>query len=81
MAAAATVASLLPGGPPVDPESGPRELADAGLRVDESLRTSAIAAVNEVLDDESEWHELWAEAGSLEEATAPVRRVLDALRQ
>ncbi|GAA1483189.1 hypothetical protein GCM10009624_36300 [Gordonia sinesedis] len=72
IAAAATVAALVPGGPEVDEAYGPQSLNEPGFVVDTELRERAVRALRAVLAPESEWAQLWDEAGDLDEATAVI---------
>lgn len=72
IAAAATVAALVPGGPAVDEAYGPHTLGEPGFAVTAELRGQAVAALRAVLSPESEWSQLWAESGDLDEAKAVV---------
>lgn len=75
VAAAALVASS--NGMPVDGPAEVEELIRSGtVPADDQVRTRARAALSGVNADESEWHELWAEAGSL----AAVDDVLSSIR-
>ncbi|WP_148613075.1 DUF4259 domain-containing protein [Nocardioides rubriscoriae] len=75
IAAAAWLASGV-GGPPLDevldmPPAGPVTATQA---------TAALAAVSLATGTSSEWRELWDEAGTTDEARAPVDEVVRALR-
>ena len=75
VAAAAVVAGAQPGGPEVDDSYGPDAETVAGLQPDADLATLATRALTRVVDEESEWRELWEEAGQFDDA----RRALDPL--
>ena len=79
VAAAATVASLVPGGPAVDEAYGPKTLAELPVDVDADLRRRASAALRKVLDPESEWSELWDEGDGGDEARRVVTRLVEVL--
>ncbi|MET0789393.1 MAG: DUF4259 domain-containing protein [Cellulomonas sp.] len=75
VAAAAVVAAAQPDGPELDENYGPDADTVAGLQLGPDLRTLATRALTRVVDDESEWRELWEEAGQFDDA----RRALDPL--
>ena len=75
IAAAAVVAATRPGGPQVDTSYGPDADTIASLDLDDQLSTLAAQALARVMDEESEWRELWEEAGEFDDA----RRVLDGI--
>ncbi|MBB0967638.1 DUF4259 domain-containing protein [Dietzia aerolata] len=79
LAAAALVARLSPGGGAVDLEGGPSATDVPGLEVDDTVRATAAKAARAAIDESSEWHELWSEAGSLDEAMSPVTEILRVL--
>ncbi|MFB9377716.1 DUF4259 domain-containing protein [Kineococcus gynurae] len=81
VAAACVVAGALPGGPAVDENYGPPAEVITSLEVDEELRALALRAVQEAIGEGSEWHDLWSEAGALDEATTALQPVVDALRR
>ncbi|MEW2329632.1 DUF4259 domain-containing protein [Micromonospora chersina] len=67
IAAAAIVASRLPDGPPITSAHAPDFLlAGESLELDDDLPELAIAALARILDGDSEWRELWSEAGATE---------------
>jgi hypothetical protein len=81
IAAAAIVASLQPDGPGVDSTYGPDFLA-AGetIELPEDMVELSLRAIARVLDEESEWRELWEESDGLDEAIAalePIRAALN----
>lgn len=81
IAAAAIVASQQPGGPEVDSAYGPAFLT-GGETVDlpDDFVELALRAVARVLDEESEWRELWDEGDGLDDAIAalePIRAALN----
>ncbi|GAB7037681.1 MULTISPECIES: DUF4259 domain-containing protein [Catenuloplanes] len=83
IAAAAVVASQLPGGTTVDTPYAPDFLLNGG-RVEMAGDVPAIAvrALDRVVGDDSEWRELWAEAEtSYPQALASVRAIRDTLAQ
>jgi len=67
IAAAAIVASGMPGGEPIT-ASGVPEFVRAGavLEGDGGLAELAVAALDRVLGEESEWRALWGEGGATE---------------
>jgi hypothetical protein len=83
IAAAAIVASQLPGGTPIKTPYAPDFLVEGG-RVEVADDTPAIAvrALDRIVGDASEWRELWAEAEeSYPQALASVRAIRDTLEQ
>lgn len=81
IAASALVAGAQPDGPTVDSNYGPPAAALASLTPDADLRMLASRAMTRVLAEDSEWVELWEEAGELEAARSAPTPVLTALRQ
>jgi hypothetical protein len=81
IAAAAIVASQQPDGPEVDSVYGPDFLTDGGtIELPEDYVDLAVRAIARVLDEESEWRDLWEQADSLDEAIAalePIRAALN----
>ncbi|MFC8044224.1 DUF4259 domain-containing protein [Nocardia sp. NPDC057353] len=64
VAAAAVVASTLPGGTPVTSAYGPTFLTEGGsLDIGDGTPELAVRALERVLGADSEWVELWAEGG------------------
>ena len=80
LAAAAVVSSAQTNGPQLDDNYGPGPDAVDGLELDESLRTLAVQAVTRVLGADSEWRELWEDAGEFDEARAALEPILSALQ-
>ncbi|WP_206515554.1 DUF4259 domain-containing protein [Georgenia faecalis] len=78
LAAAALVAAAQPNGPA--DTYGLNLTALEGLVLDDSLRALPVLAARRVLGAESEWRELWEEAGELSEARAALEPVLSGLR-
>jgi len=76
VAAAAVVAALQDGGPALDEGYGPTV---GSLHLEPELRGLAARAVARVLGEESEWRELWEEAGQLEDARSELDPILSAL--
>ncbi|MFT4042571.1 MAG: DUF4259 domain-containing protein [Gordonia sp. (in: high G+C Gram-positive bacteria)] len=66
IAASATVAALVEGGPVPDVVYGPKNLG--GLVADDHLRAAAIAALKSVLEPNTEWSELWSETEHFDDA-------------
>lgn len=67
IAAAAIVASQMPGGEPITSPYAPDFLlAGESLALDDDLPQLAIKALDRVLSDDSEWRSLWGEAGVTE---------------
>ncbi|ONI84314.1 hypothetical protein ALI144C_14115 [Actinosynnema sp. ALI-1.44] len=80
IAAAAVVASQLPGGPDVDSVYGPEFLTDGdGVDLPEEFAELALRAITRILSDESEWRDLWEEAESLDEAIGALEPIRAAL--
>ncbi|WP_028045577.1 DUF4259 domain-containing protein [Cellulomonas sp. URHE0023] len=75
IAAAAVIAGTRPDGPEIDHNYGPDAGTLAALQLDRDLDTLATQALVRVMDEGSEWRELWEEADEFDDA----RRVLDAL--
>lgn len=63
VAAAAWLASALPGGRPVEPHYGPTRAVPGSLP---ALATLVAPALERVLAEDSEWRELWDEADESE---------------
>ncbi|MEU4476351.1 DUF4259 domain-containing protein [Micromonospora sp. NPDC023888] len=64
IAAAAIVASLMPGGAPITSPYAPDFLlAGESLDLDDDLPQLAVEALDQVLSDDSEWRSDWGEAG------------------
>jgi hypothetical protein len=80
IAAAAVVASLHPGGPPIDSAYAPDFITGGGrLDLPPALTGLAIRALDRVAEEDSEWRDLWDQAGTLEDAVAdlvPIRAAL-----
>ncbi|MCH5642220.1 MULTISPECIES: DUF4259 domain-containing protein [unclassified Gordonia (in: high G+C Gram-positive bacteria)] len=81
LAAVATVAALMPGGPEPDESYGPQTLDEAPFEVSDSLRSRAVTVAERVLDEATEWSELWIEADRWDEAKEPVRQLVSFLRR
>ena len=79
VAAAAVVAATQPGGPELDNNYGPDADTLTSLRLEPDLRVLANRALLRALDEESEWRELWEEAGQYDEARRALDPVLSAL--
>ena len=82
VAAAAVVAAHLPGGPGISAEFGPKCLVDGEefLEIPADLPELALRAIVRVVGDNSEWCELWDDAGRLDSAIEvldPIRLSLD----
>ncbi|WP_127506032.1 DUF4259 domain-containing protein [Actinoplanes solisilvae] len=82
VAAAALVASHLPGGTPVTSPYAPDFLVEGGgrLEITPDLPPLALRALDRIVGDDSEWCELWSESGSLDPDVAaslePIRAIL-----
>lgn len=79
LAAAAVVSAARPKGPRLDDNYGPDAGALEGLVVDDDLRALAVRAVTRVAGGDSEWRELWEDAGELDEARTALEPMLSAL--
>ncbi|MEV7227165.1 DUF4259 domain-containing protein [Polymorphospora sp. NPDC051019] len=81
VAAAAVVASQLPGGPKIESAYAPDFLTGGeSLPLPEHLPALAVRALDRIVADESEWRDLWADSGALDKAVAelgPIRVALD----
>ena len=63
IAAAAIVAAQLPGGSPIDSSYAPDFLLEGGaIEVPPDIPPLALSALDRVVDDDSEWRELWEDA-------------------
>ena len=80
LAAAAVVATRLPGGPDVNHNYGPNVETLADLRLEADLVPLALQAIDRVVAEDSEWFEVWDDAGSLDEARETLTPVLVTLR-
>ncbi len=54
-------------------------IADGSLPTDASTRQLAVAALTRIAGDDSEWHELWADAGELTAVLAVNERLAEVL--
>jgi hypothetical protein len=79
LAAAALVSAAQPNGPQPDDNYGPDAAALEGLVLDDGLRALADRAVTRVLGADSEWRELWEDAGEFDEARTVLGPILSAL--
>ena len=79
IAAAAVVAATQPGGPELDNNYGPDADTVSALALGPDLRILASRALLRALDEESEWRELWEDAGQYDEARRALDPVLAAL--
>jgi hypothetical protein len=67
IAAAAIVASLMPGGAPiVSPYAPDFLLAGEGIELADDLPPLAVQALDRILGEDSEWRALWGEGGATE---------------
>lgn len=83
VAAATVLAALVDHTMGVDDNYGPSTLAtlrDAGLEIPAQLREKALVALDRVTGENSEWRDLWEDAGSLDEASAPLTHIRTVLR-
>jgi hypothetical protein len=83
IAAAAIVASQLPGGAAVDTAYAPDFLLEGGaVEVADDVPGIAVRALDRIVGDGSEWRELWEEAEeSYQQALASVRSIRATLEQ
>jgi Domain of unknown function (DUF4259) len=80
IAAAAVVASQLPGGPAIDSSYAPDFLTEGGtLHLPPQLSALALRALDRIVDEDSEWRDLWDEAEQLDEAVATLAPIREAL--
>jgi len=83
IAAAAIVASQLPGGTAVDTPYAPDFLLNGGtVEVADDVPAIAVRALDRIVEDDSEWRELWEDAEeSYPQALASVQSIRDTLEQ
>ena len=82
IAAAAIIASQLPGGEPVPPPYAPDFLIDGGtIDIPADLPPLALRALDRIVGDDSEWRELWSESGELDPGAAESVRTIRAVLQ
>lgn len=83
IAAAAIVASQLPGGTAIDTAYAPDFLLEGGtVEVANDVPAIAVQALDRIVGDDSEWRELWEEAEeSYQQALASVQSVRATLEQ
>ncbi|MET9341430.1 DUF4259 domain-containing protein [Nonomuraea sp. NPDC003804] len=75
IAAAAIVASQRSGTPITSPYA-PDFLVEGGsVAIDDELVALAVAALDRVVAEDSEWRELWAESGAFSQATAVIAQL------
>jgi hypothetical protein len=81
IAAAAVVASQLPGGSPISSAYAPDFLLEGGtVGVPEDVPELALRALDRIVADNSEWRELWEESADYPKAVAalqPIRATLE----
>jgi hypothetical protein len=76
IAAAAVIASQRPTGTPITSPYGPDFLVDGGkLDLSPDLDALAVRALDRIVADESEWRELWEDAGKFEEAETELQTI------
>lgn len=81
IAAAATIAALLPDAPTEPIAYGPESLgAEPRFEISGGLRDAAIAALLKVIEPATEWSQLWDDAGALDVVIAGVKRLIGALQ-
>jgi hypothetical protein len=82
VAAAAVVVSLLPGGTRLTTPYAPDFLREGGtVELSDDLPALAVAALDRVVGDESQWRELWSESESFSRALDSVRELREALER
>ncbi len=83
IAAAAIVASQLPGGTAIDTAYAPDFLLEGGIvEMADDIPAIAVRALDRVVGDDSEWRELWEEAEeSYPQALASVQSIRATLEQ
>lgn len=79
VAAATTLASLLPGGRLLGSSYGPKTLEENLFEIDEDLADLALRAMEALMSPDSEWSARWNESGLLDDAVAVVEAVIDEL--
>jgi hypothetical protein len=81
VAAAAIVASQLPGGAQVTSAYAPDFLLEGGrLQVPDDLPALAVRALDRIVGEDSEWRELWEESEEYASALAALQRIRAALQ-
>ena len=74
IAAAAIVASQLPGGPAIDTPYAPDFLLEGGtIEVTGDIPEIALRALNRIVAPESEWRDLWEDTESFPQALAALQ--------
>ena len=82
IAAAAIVASQLPGGATIDSPYAPEFLLEGGtVEVPDDIPPLALRALDRVVGDNSEWRELWEDADLYPAALATLEPIRTALEQ
>jgi hypothetical protein len=83
IAAAAIVASQLPGGTAITTPYAPDFLLEGGrIEVADDIPAIAVRALDRIVGDDSEWRELWAEAEeSYPQALASVQAIRETLER
>jgi hypothetical protein len=82
IAAAAIVAAQQPGGPEVDSAYGPGFLTGGEtIELPDDFVELSLRAIARVLDEESEWRDLWEEADDLDGAIAALEPIRSALNR
>jgi len=76
IAAAAIVASQLPGGAAITSSYAPDFLLEGGsLEVPDDVPAVAVRALDRIVGDDSEWRELWEESGQGAAAVAVLQQI------
>jgi hypothetical protein len=76
IAAVAVVASQLPGGEPLVTAYAPDFLLEGGtLDIPGDIPPLALRALDRIVGDDSEWRELWEDAGSYADAVGALRTI------
>jgi hypothetical protein len=82
IAAAAVVASQLPNGEPIVTPFAPNFLLDGGtLDIPGDIPTLALRALDRIVGDDSEWRDLWEDAGRYADAVGALQTIRTALER
>jgi hypothetical protein len=82
IAAAAVVASQLPGGEPIGTPYAPNFLLEGGtLDIPGDIPPLALRALDRIVGDDSEWRDLWEDAGSYADAVAALQTIRTTLER
>jgi hypothetical protein len=76
IAAAAIVASQLPGGAAITSPYAPDFLLEGGsIDIPDDVAASAVPALDRIVGDDSEWRQLWEETGDAAPALAALQQI------